>query len=444
MNAICLRRIKEGKTEATFYARCRPGRYLSQEALENGSSCYSGFSEIAGKVSSLTHNAVLVAHNAPRVYQTLKAEFRRTGCKFEVPYLCTERLSNTLVPHLTSYDLDYMCAVLGIYTGELSDTAAGNDAVCELFLRLLRLDEDGSVCSANIVRQKPPVKIQKWIEASQFSGLPSDAGIYTFHDRDGELIYAGKAKNIKRRILSHFTSQTEKGKALRNRTRAFNFERCGNELIALLWEADLILIRRPEGNTLQKKEYPTYHIVPGKNRQGIISFHVERKPFRRDTTSIFFRKKEALLKLNEICRLHRLCPTYTGLAPGKNKCRQFDETGCLGICQGLEKAGHYNVRAQRAITNLEEEGDFLITGEGRNSNEKSLVLVLNGVYQGFGFVDVTEQITGLNEILHLITPRKHTYHTARIVAAYILRNPGSKTVLEIARTQASIPGHKVG
>ncbi len=441
IRSICLWRLEEGKTVPILHARSGSRVFVQQEEHNCTVTFFSGFVEIAGKVASLTRNAVVVAHQAAGVYQILKAEYRRIGQDFEVPFLCTAHMSKILIPHLTSYELEYMTRVLGIYPADAGDALWGVGAVSELFSRLIQLDEGDSVLISNISRRSKRQSSPGWIDQARFEELPVTSGIYTFRDREGEIIYVGKAKNIRRRALSHFTSRSEKEIALCQRTGTISFELCGNDLIALLREAELILDRRPEGNTLQKKEYPTYHIVPGKNREGILCFQVERKPFRLDATEIFFRKGEALSKLKEIGAHYRLCPKYSGLVPRKSKCIATQEMECPGICQGLEQAGHYNVRARKALNALEQGGDFLILGQGRHSGECSMVLVQNGVYQGYGFADTAGQIKCLAEIEHLITPRKHTYHTSRIIAGHLLRHPGSKIILNNAHIYILRPDH---
>lgn len=267
----------------------------------------------------------------------------------------------------------------------------------------------------------------------QFDSLPSRAGIYKFQDRDGKTIYVGKAKNLKKRVLGHFRSKSEKEVTLCQATHSVDFELTGSELIALLLEADLIQKLLPQYNTVQKKSRQAFHINSCYTKKGILELTVEEQPSLHISNELFFTIGQAKKKLEKLCNEFDLCPKFVGLQRKKGKCEHVKFPFCAGVCCGGEEISSYNKRAVQAMAMLKVKTDsYLIQEKGRRNGEHGFILVLEGVYQGFGYVDGSQQVCGVEELLALIEPRKHTYHTAQILGAYRKKNPFYTKFIEVA------------
>ena len=102
------------------------------------------------------------------------------------------------------------------------------------------------------------------------STIPQKPGVYHFYDSDGEVIYVGKAKNLKRRVSSYFT-KTHKRLKTKNLVSKITNISCiivETEIDALLLENNLIKKHQPRYNILLKddKSYPflvlTDHEIP--------------------------------------------------------------------------------------------------------------------------------------------------------------------------------------
>lgn len=268
-------------------------------------------------------------------------------------------------------------------------------------------------------------------DMGQIGQLPSRPGIYKFQDKLGTVIYVGKAKNIKKRVLGHFRCKSVKESILCHKTCSIDFELTGSDLIALLLEADLIQKHLPNYNTVQKKLRTAYHIKAYSNKKGILQLAVEECPSIYTPTELFFTKGTAKKKLEKLCDEYNLCPKFMGLQRKKGRCKHAKFPFCTGVCCGEEEIHVYNQRAKRAITSLKAGSDsYIIHEKGRRFGEQSFVLVLEGVYQGFGYVDGSQQICGVEELLDLIEPRKHTYHTAQILDSYRKKNSWRVKVIE--------------
>ncbi|HMM29669.1 MAG TPA: excinuclease ABC subunit UvrC [Aggregatilineaceae bacterium] len=97
--------------------------------------------------------------------------------------------------------------------------------------------------------------------------LPSGPGVYQMIDPAGKIIYVGKAKNLRSRVRSYFQPSNMDSKVLRIRHDAadIQFILTGDELKALITEAELIRVHKPRYNILLKddKRYPYIRVTTG-------------------------------------------------------------------------------------------------------------------------------------------------------------------------------------
>ena len=90
--------------------------------------------------------------------------------------------------------------------------------------------------------------------------IPGKAGIYQYYDKDENLLYVGKAKNLKKRVSSYFTKKQEHGKTrvLVSKIQDIKYVVVATEMDALLLENNLIKKHQPKYNVMLKdgKTYP--------------------------------------------------------------------------------------------------------------------------------------------------------------------------------------------
>src|SRR5574344_2591912 len=95
--------------------------------------------------------------------------------------------------------------------------------------------------------------------------LPTLPGCYLYHDKTGEIIYVGKAKNLKRRVKSYFNRSldTPKLQVLVPQIEKLEYIITNTEVEALILESHLIKKHQPKYNILLKddKKYPYFLIT---------------------------------------------------------------------------------------------------------------------------------------------------------------------------------------
>jgi DNA polymerase-3 subunit epsilon len=215
---------------------------INNEMLRNAPKFY----EVAKRIVEITEGTILVAHNAKFDYRILRTEFRRLGFEFERESLCTVELSKKLIPGQNSYSLGKLVRALGIPLSDRHRASGDAQATVKLFKMLLAKDTDKEILK-NSVRNTPKNQMDtKLIRIVE--DLPSITGVYYLHDQEGEIIYIGKSKNIKKRVNQHFTSENRKSREIQKEVASVSFEATGNELNALLKENEEIKRNKPKYN----------------------------------------------------------------------------------------------------------------------------------------------------------------------------------------------------
>ena len=96
--------------------------------------------------------------------------------------------------------------------------------------------------------------------------------MYYFHNDKGDIIYVGKSKNIKTRVLTHLGTNTRTSLKMRKEVADISVEQTGNELIALLLESAEIKKHKPLYNRAQRRAMDNFGIFSFTNAQGYLCF----------------------------------------------------------------------------------------------------------------------------------------------------------------------------
>lgn len=184
----------------------------------------------------------------------------------------------------------------------------------------------------------------------QLKTLPSEPGVYRYYDKNGQLLYVGKAKNLKKRVLSYF-NKNQNGyrtrimvsKIVRLETTVVN-----SEYDALLLENNLIKEHQPFYNVMLKDD-KTYPWICIKNENFPRVFLT--RTIIKDGSEYYgpyAKVRPAKILLETIKNLYKIRSCNLDLAPqkiedGKYKvCLEYHIKNCKGPCEGLESLESYD------------------------------------------------------------------------------------------------------
>jgi len=327
-----------------------------------------------------------------------------------------------MLPGLKSYSLGNLCSSLGIQITSRHRAAGDALATVQLFERLLSVDPTLS--------QIPTDGLHPSLDRSIFSSLPSSAGIYYFHNERGKLIYIGKSKNIRARVLSHFqNSSSNKAIEMRSNTANISFEETGSELIALLLESDEIKKHKPLHNRLQRRTLYKYGLYSFFTQSGYHVIQIEKIKTTGKPHTVFSSFDEALVLVHELVAKHNLCQKLCGLYQNHGACFQHSISQCAGACIGLEPSDAYNQRVDAALAEFHHKwSDMAIIDRGRNEDEVSIVLIENNIFAGFGWISKDESITDPGRIRDCIKRYNDKRDVQQIIKGFLNSGKAQKII----------------
>lgn len=385
------------------------------------------FYEVAKRIIEMTEGCIVVAHNASFDYRILQTEFRRLGFKFQKQTLCTVELSKKLLPGHTSYSLGKLVRALGIPMADRHRASGDAMATVKLFKMLLAQDVEKEIVKSLVKTEIKSGMSPKLLDIVE--SLPSKTGIYYIHNEKGDLIYIGKSKNIKKRVNQHFTGTSRKCKKIQFEVYTVTYEETGNELIALLKESEEIKINKPIYNRAQRKTIFQWALYPIKDENGYLKLSLQKTDFRKKEITSFASIQEGKSALFKITEKYNLCQKINGLYETQNACFQYKIKECDGACIGEIAPEEYNSRVEEFIEASQFENEnMVVIDKGRSLEERSAILIENGIYKGYCFYDLNYQITNIEVLRNIIIPMQNNRDTKNIIQAFLRKHRVMKIV----------------
>ena len=180
--------------------------------------------------------------------------------------------------------------------------------------------------------------------------VPTQPGCYLYYDKNGEIIYVGKAKNLKRRVYSYFHKQHESPKTniLVSQIEKLEYIITDSEVEALILESHLIKKHKPKYNILLKddKKYP-YFLITDEDFPRIQV--VRKKNLNPDKGKFYGPYTDVGAMYATLDFLKRLFPLKQCKTPkfSNRPCLYYHIGKCLAPCQGKVTPEEYQKLIQQ-------------------------------------------------------------------------------------------------
>jgi len=373
------------------------------------------FADVAKEILSFTQDSIFVAHNVNFDFTFVKTEFQNINIPFNRPKLCTVRLSRKIFPGLPSYSLGNLCGSLGIDV-QNRHRAAGDAAATVSLLHKLLLNDSEEFIHKSLKKNSRETLLPAHLPREQFDALPDTFGVYYFHDHKGKVIYVGKANNLKKRVISHFSGKqnNQKSQQFMNAIYGLSFEVCGSELLSLLLESHEIKKYFPVHNSIQKVGGKNYGIYQYEDNAGFIRLSIAQVSKSQQPLLSFRYISEARTFLLEKVRTYQLCHRRSGLQTAH--CSEID---LCGACKGTTKSIAYNVKMKRALASFTDDNhSYIIKQAGRTIDEYGVIVVEAGRYLGYAYIPNDLSGSTIEELKPFVNRHPDNRDIQKILAMY--------------------------
>jgi DNA polymerase III subunit epsilon len=314
------------------------------------------FEDLADELAGRFAGRLFVAHNARFDYGFFRREFNRAGRRFSSRVACTVRLSRRLYAEESRHSLDALIERLGLACERRHRALPDAQVLWQFWQTLARTRQRDEVEEAlqAITHLK---SLPAHLPADLADALPEAPGVYRFYGENDALLYVGKARDIRQRVLAHWqnVSRDERSQRLAELVRRVEWDETAGELGALLLEARLIRESKPLHNRALRRARQGWTIVVADDGaapriEPIESVQLSFEP--SDCFSLFPSERAAHAALTSLAREHRLCAKMLGLEDTEGSCFAFQLGRCEGACVGRESLARHTVRVKLALAPL--------------------------------------------------------------------------------------------
>jgi DNA polymerase III subunit epsilon len=317
---------------------------ITDAMVASAPSCVQLIDEIRERCK----DRVFAAHNARFDYGFLRAEFARAGRVFDVPVLCTVKLSRRLDSDHATHNLDAVIERYGLKCETRHRALPDAQGVAD-FMLAAAARFGAARLQHEIDRLLRPLVLPPQLPASLPNDLPTAHGVYRFFDAAGEVLFVGRATSLRGSVLSHFGESRKHASAeLRERVYRVEWLRTTGEwsahLLELAWRNQRqpsLQYRKNQNDrrfTLQLTDRASGPVVRPLSAEALEHCYGE---FRSEAAA----RRQLQLRARE----HQLCLRVLGLEEGEGSCLLHQLGRCRGACIGKESLALHDIRVQMAF-----------------------------------------------------------------------------------------------
>lgn len=365
------------------------------------------FEEVAEEIYDLLKDKIFVAHNVQFDYTYLHYKLQQCGYQLKEKKLCTVRLARKVFPDLPSYSLGNICRSLNIPI--FNRHRAGGDAHATSLLMEKILQYGGEEHIAKMLKRYAyDHRLPNTLDQKNIEDLPEEPGVYFFHNLKGEIIYVGKAINIRKRVHSHFSGidRSKKRQDFIREVHRISFRICAGELHALIVENIEIRKIWPAHNRSQKKFNPQYGVYAFEDNKGLLRLTVMKKMKHLPPVHLFHGLREGVQWLQNVSSTYDLDPFL---------CHLKTSTPVV-----LPSSEIYNPKVRAAIEEVTTSLPTFAVTEYFSNGQCCCMLIQKGVYKGFAIVEKVPN--RLEQLLDKLIPGEDSDYIRKKISGFALLN----------------------
>jgi DNA polymerase-3 subunit epsilon len=389
------------------------------------------FSSIADELYEMLNDKIFVAHNVNFDYSFVKHHLAQSGYELNCKKLCTVRLGRQILPGIPGYGLGKICKHLGITIEERHRASGDAMATLQLFHHLLKCDTNGHVQTMLNKKSKEQF-LPPNLSSATIKKLPHQPGVYYFHDKKGKVIYVGKARDLSKRVNSHFSNNkpNRQKQEFLKKIYHISYKTTATELMAFILESIEIKKLWPEQNRSMKRFEQSYGLYIFEDINGYMRLCIEKKKKNLKALYTFNHLFEGHSLLRKLMREFNLCPKLCFLQSENIKCQMLLEKKCHGACEQKESAANYNERVLQCVSYLENElPSFALVDCGLQEEERSCILIEKGRFYGMGYLSSEIEASDLEDLKFRLTPYAENDYIRGLIYQYAERYPHKKISL---------------
>ncbi len=354
-------RVENGEVVDQFISLVNPGsalpRWITDLTGITSSDVVQApyFEDIAYQLHALLDGAIFIAHNVRFDYSYIKRELEQCGYAFNPKLLCTVRLSRALYPEHKGHSL---AKIIERHQIQVNDRhRAYDDALAIKDFSELAFQEKGiEAFQSAMAKQLKTKTLPPNLDTTTLDSISNKPGVYVFEDEHHQPLYIGKSVALRKRVLSHFSSDVKINKEMKisQGTHSIQVIETQTELEALLLESQMVKQLLPLHNRQLRRQSSHFVLLKDIDQNGYITITIADRNLAlcNDLDTIYgmyTSRTKARAALMDKQKTFELCSKLLGLENTKHACFLYQLNKCYGACLGKEASTSYNERVETAL-----------------------------------------------------------------------------------------------